>query len=103
MTRLNSDRENKDKNVCATIKPAVWHRHSCLCVFVFLLTTTAWSQPVDLAPVISKPISRTVELPGEIQPFLSVSLHAKIPGYVKKVTVDRGSVVKEGQLLIQLT
>ena len=61
------------------------------------------SQTVDLVPVVAKPISRTVELPGEFQPFLKVSLHAKVPGFVEKVLVDRGSVVKEGQLLIELS
>lgn len=61
------------------------------------------SQTVDLVSVEARPISRTVELPGEFQPFLKVSLHAKLPGFVEKVLVDRGSVVKEGQLLIELS
>ncbi len=62
-----------------------------------------WPQPVELAPVLSKPVSRVTELPGEFQPFLSVTLHAKVPGYVEHVLVDRGSEVKEGQPLIELT
>ena len=53
--------------------------------------------------MVSKPVSRTVELPGEILPFLSVSLHAKVPSYVDRVLVDRGSVVKQGELLVQLS
>jgi membrane fusion protein, multidrug efflux system len=61
------------------------------------------SEPGDLVAVISKPISRTVELPGEILPFLSVSLHAKVPGYVERVLVDRGSIVKQGELLVELS
>jgi membrane fusion protein (multidrug efflux system) len=67
------------------------------------LASLASAQSIDLATVVSKPVSRTVELPGEFQPFLSVSLHAKVPGYVERVLVDRGSVVKEGQLLVELT
>jgi RND family efflux transporter MFP subunit len=43
------------------------------------------------------------DLPGEVLPFLSVSLHAKIPGFVERVLVDRGSLVKEGQLLVELS
>jgi multidrug efflux pump subunit AcrA (membrane-fusion protein) len=58
---------------------------------------------VELATVVSKSLSRTVDLPGEFQPFLMVSLHAKVPGYVEKVLVDRGSVVKQGQLLVELS
>ena len=53
--------------------------------------------------MVSKPVSRTVELPGEFLPFLSVSLHAKVPGYVERVLVDRGSVVKQGDLLVELS
>lgn len=61
------------------------------------------AQTVELAPVVAKQISRTIDLPGEFLPFLAVALHAKVPGYVDRVLVDRGSVVKEGDLLIELT
>jgi membrane fusion protein, multidrug efflux system len=57
----------------------------------------------ELAPVVSKPISRTVELPGEFLAFQTVAIHAKAPGYVDRVLVDRGSVVKQGELLAELT
>ena len=70
--------------------------------FVLTCLLLSSASAADLAPVISKPVSRTVELPGEIMPFLSVSLHAKVPGYVERVTVDRGSVVKQGDLLVEL-
>ncbi len=54
---------------------------------------------MDVVRVISRPLDQKVELPGEFVPYLSVPIHAKIPGFVEKVEVDRGSVVKEGQLL----
>jgi membrane fusion protein, multidrug efflux system len=57
----------------------------------------------ELVPVTSKPLSRTVDLPGEIRPFLEVSLHAKLPGFVERVTVDRGSMVHTGELLVELS
>src|SRR5579862_705689 len=70
----------------------------------FLLSLVALScSAQDLATVISKPISKTIELPGEIHPFLSVSLHAKVAGYVERVLVDRGTFVKPGDLLIELS
>jgi len=72
-------------------------------ILLLLAASVGWAQNADMAAVISKPVSRSVELPGEIQPFLSVSLHAKVPGYVEQVLVDRGSVVKEGELLVSLT
>jgi len=60
-------------------------------------------QAPELAPVVSRAVSRTIDLPGEFQPFLSVPLHAKIAGYVDRITVDRGSAVRQGDLLVQLT
>jgi len=60
------------------------------------------AQTVELVTVISKPVFRTVELPAELQPYLSVSLHAKVKGYVERVLVDRGSAVKQGDLLAEL-
>ena len=71
--------------------------------FVLCAHASASAQPVRLVKVISKPVARTTELPGEFFPFFSVELHAKVTGYVEKVLVDRGSVVKEGQLLVQLS
>lgn len=64
---------------------------------------TGFAQTLELAPVVSKPISKNIELPGEFEPFENVSIHAKVRGYVDRVLVDRGSVVKQGQLLAELT
>ncbi len=63
----------------------------------------ASSQGGELAPVISKVASRPVELPGELMAFQAVSVHARVAGYVDRVLVDRGTVVKQGDLLVELT
>ncbi len=55
------------------------------------------------AGAYSKPVSRNIDLPAEILPYLTVSLHAKVAGYVERVLVDRGSVVKQGELLAELS
>jgi RND family efflux transporter MFP subunit len=67
------------------------------------LALPAMSQTADLAPVVSKPVSRAVDLPGEILPYLSVAVRAKVAGYVERIVVDRGSEVKQGDLLAQLS
>ena len=67
------------------------------------LVQPAWAQAANLVPVVSKPVSRIVELPGEFLPFLTVSLHAKVPSYVDRVLVDRGSIVKQGELLVEMS
>ena len=67
------------------------------------LLRPAHAQSVELVPVISRTLSRSVDLPGELQPFLTVALHARVSGYVEKVLVDRGSAVKQGQLVAELS
>src|SRR5437773_5666516 len=65
-----------------------------LCTF-----SSAFGQTIDAVRVVSRPLDRQVVLPGEFVPYLAVPIHAKIPGFVEKVNVDRGTMVKEGQLL----
>jgi RND family efflux transporter MFP subunit len=77
--------------------------NSFLPAYFLISLAVGWSQTTDLAAVISKPSSRTIALPGELQPFQNVSVHAKVPGYVERVLVDRGSVVKRGQILAELS
>ncbi len=75
-----------------------------LTAWAFLsLVRAVWPQTGELAAVVAKPVSRTIDLPGEIAPFLIVALHAKVPGYVDRILVDRGSAVKQGDLLAELS
>jgi RND family efflux transporter MFP subunit len=73
------------------------------CLLALLCTAALFAQSADTVPVIAKPISHVVDLPAEILPYLEVSLHAKVPGYVERVLVDRGSMVKQGDLLVELS
>src|SRR5450432_2908666 len=61
------------------------------------------AQNIELVTVVSRELSQKIDLPGEFQPFESVEIHAKVRGYVDRVLVDRGSIVKQGQLLAELT
>lgn len=62
-----------------------------------------WAQQtVEVAKVISRSVERVVRLPGELLPYESVDLHARVTGFVDRVEVDRGSVVRTGQLLVTL-
>jgi membrane fusion protein, multidrug efflux system len=58
--------------------------------------------PVEVVRVQAKAVERQVKLPGEFHPYLAVPIFAKVAGFVKHVDVDRGSVVKTGQLLATL-
>jgi RND family efflux transporter MFP subunit len=57
---------------------------------------------VEVVKIISKKSARKVELPGEFLPYQSVAVRAKVTGFVEQVRVDRGSVVKQGELLATL-
>jgi len=74
-------------------------RFSCL----LIMSVLCQAQKVELVPVVSKTISRTINLPGEFQTYQSVEIHAKVRGYVEQMLADRGSVVKQGQLLVTLS
>ena len=73
------------------------------CLPILLAALPLWAQAADLVPVVSKAVSRTIDLPAELQPYLNVSLHAKVQGFVERVLVDRGSMVKKGDLLAELS
>jgi membrane fusion protein, multidrug efflux system len=76
---------------------------SSLPIFVALASHAVLAQQVEVVPVQAKAVSRTVLLPGEILPYQRVTLHARANGYVERVHVDRGSIVRHGQLLVSLT
>ncbi len=56
----------------------------------------------ETAAVTEKALSSSVRLPGQLHPFNEVNLFPKVNGFVKQVYVDRGSVVKKGELLVTL-
>src|SRR3989449_8690749 len=66
------------------------------------ISSAVFAQGVDVVKVVSRSAERKVQLPGEFIPFQTVTIHAKVTGFVDRVEVDRGSVVKKGQLLATL-
>jgi membrane fusion protein (multidrug efflux system) len=58
--------------------------------------------PVQLAPVLKGKLSSSMAIPGELIPYQQVDLYAKVNSYVKKLLVDIGSQVHQGQLLATL-
>lgn len=70
-------------------------------VFIFLLPAFA-QLPVEVVRVVSRPVERKIPSPGEFLPYQTVAIHAKVSGFVDRVEVDRGSLVKRGQLLATL-
>lgn len=58
---------------------------------------------VSVVPVASRKLQTTVNLPAQLTPYESVDIYPKVTGFVQSVTVDRGSHVHRGQLLVRLT
>jgi membrane fusion protein, multidrug efflux system len=61
------------------------------------------SRHVEMASVEIHAADRTVSLPAELQPYLQAEIEARVSGYIERVLVDRGSEVKRGQLLVELS
>jgi membrane fusion protein (multidrug efflux system) len=73
------------------------------CLFVTALAGAGFAQQtVDVVSVVPKRFERKLHLPGELLPYQAVELHARVAGYVEEVLVDKGSLVKSGQLLVKL-
>ena len=70
--------------------------------FLLALCLLRAAHGADVAKVISKTTDRMIQLPGEFQPYQQVAIFAKVSGFVDKVSVDVGSMVKTGQLLATL-
>ncbi len=80
------------------------HKKVALLAVAFCLPSIA--QPparVEFATVVSRNPSRTISLPAELAPFLQADIEARVPGYIEHVLVDRGSNVRKGQLLVELS
>jgi RND family efflux transporter MFP subunit len=82
---------------------------------IFLAACSNEQKPVDLTgktgsdnskyeigKVVEQPLASYVRLPGQLKPFEEVNIYGKVNGFINDVLVDRGTVVKKGQVLITL-
>ncbi len=64
--------------------------------------STPATPTVDVTQVTARKLAMTVRLPGELQPYEAVAVYPKLTAFVDSISVDRGSIVKKGQLLVRL-
>jgi membrane fusion protein (multidrug efflux system) len=57
---------------------------------------------VAVVTVLSQNLERPILLPGDLIAFQDVEIRPKVSGFVEAIAVDRGSVVKKGQLLVRM-
>jgi membrane fusion protein (multidrug efflux system) len=86
-----------------------------LCAGALVLLSACQREPADSTQAKPDPpidvqvaqpsrgiIIRSVSLPGEIKPYQTATLYAKVTGYLKTITVDTGDSVKAGALLAEI-
>src|SRR3984957_8295327 len=60
------------------------------------------SATASVAPVTRGDLASTLTVAGEFQPYQEVELHAKVSGYIRRINVDIGDRVKNGQVIATL-
>ena len=58
--------------------------------------------PAAVARVERRNVGSTLAIAGEFKPFQDVDVHAKVAGYIRKIYVDVGDHVQEGQTVAVL-
>ena len=58
--------------------------------------------PASVARVERRNMGSTLNIAGAFKPFQDVDVHAKVSGYIRKIYVDVGDRVKDGQTLAVL-
>jgi len=57
---------------------------------------------IDVVRVVQQPTNVVLEMPGQLDPYETVAVYPKVTGFVKSIRVDRGSRVRNGELLAEL-
>jgi membrane fusion protein, multidrug efflux system len=101
---LNLLKINNMNRYTAFIIPAIFSLYAVSCgsraaVPVAPVSDTAVVQTFSLS---KGQLTTHMELPGELRPFQTVDLYAKVNSFVKNMYVDVGSQVHKGQLLVTL-
>jgi RND family efflux transporter MFP subunit len=63
---------------------------------------TSPGTPASVARVARRDMGSTLNIAGAFKPFQDVDVHAKVSGYIRKIYVDVGDRVKDGQTLAML-
>ena len=58
---------------------------------------------VNVVAVESLKLNTMLSLPAQTSPYEAVAIFPKVTGFIDKISVDRGSHVKSGELMIQLS
>jgi membrane fusion protein (multidrug efflux system) len=57
---------------------------------------------VEIARVVEQPVDVTLSMPGQLDPYEAVAVYPRVTGFVKSISVDRGSRVRAGDVMALL-
>jgi RND family efflux transporter MFP subunit len=57
---------------------------------------------IDVVRVVQQRTNVVLDMPGQLDPYESVAVYPKVTGFVKSIRVDRGSRVRNGELMAEL-
>ena len=57
---------------------------------------------VQVTPVVSKSLTYSIKVTGDILPLMQVDLFPKVSGYLERIDVHIGDRVKQGQVIARL-
>lgn len=57
---------------------------------------------VDVTIVQSRKLQTTISLPAELLPYEAVDVYARETGFVKSIKIDRGSMVRQGEIIAEI-
>jgi HlyD family secretion protein len=58
--------------------------------------------PVQITSVVSKPLTYSIKVTGDILPLMQVDLYPRVSGYLERMDVHIGEIVKQGQVIAQI-
>ena len=65
-------------------------------------TATPGPPTIDVVRVLEQQVNVTLSLPGELNPYQMVAIYPRVTGFVKTMSVDRGSRLRAGDLIAVL-
>lgn len=90
------------RNICWAIAFSIAVLCAGGCDAPVIPMTTTQRATVDVVHPRQGDIAKTIEMPGDVVGFYEAALHAKVTGYLKSISVDKGDSVKTGQVLAEV-
>ena len=65
-------------------------------------STSTEAKTYSLYSVKEQPLGTTLRLPAQLNAYEEVSIYPRVTGYIKNIPVDIGTMVKQGQVLMEM-